>query len=646
MSIIKIDPEKVKDNPYQPRSSYSQTTIAEIAHSIEQIGIIHVPSGRQVDGHYELAEGHLRKRAFIKLKKKDPKKFAEMPLEVKEISDRDMAIIALEENLRRQDITPLDQARAIDLYLVNFTDVTETALAKTLNMTQGNIGNMRRVLKCPDEVLQKILDGKINFTMCRELLIFQGINVGFEQVYRAGKPVQVPKDEKWLMLAAVRGVSSQYGRPATVDGIKRAMYDVAQSNLKHLEKGGYGRDREPLFDTRAAGCLKCDKMIRCFETKTKTKHYCTDFDCWDEKQAAHKTKQEAKAKKMAEEDRAKQIAETEAAVVVEQEVGRRIASVPAPVSEEAGAESITQEIPSFATLEEVCQGCTNKKTCDGTGRTGISTDEGGQYICEDRVTKENYQAVRDQAQMKDVPESMQELAKKQQGTRAQLLDLRELRLGSYRDELKAGHAMLDGHFWEQGSGMMGGERQQLLKAIEDPEECTERCTDGFHYAYDSDKLDGEVHFVCSKPKCLTRKKAAFTRAKNAAGTAKKKAELLAIRQAVDETETIDKPRLLLIMEAQLQGSHVARGYGGQHFEWLAKRLKVEKDGSGTSRQALILKKLPGLPEGELRELVVEFCLVTLCYQGDIKGYKVQTTEQLNRMGIGVQKEKKGDRTKR
>ncbi|GAJ04537.1 unnamed protein product, partial [marine sediment metagenome] len=57
MAIIKLDPEKIKDNPYQPRSHYPTKTIAEIAHSIEQIGIIHIPTGRQVDGHYELAEG-------------------------------------------------------------------------------------------------------------------------------------------------------------------------------------------------------------------------------------------------------------------------------------------------------------------------------------------------------------------------------------------------------------------------------------------------------------------------------------------------------------------------------------------------------------------------------------------------------------
>ncbi|MBA7622148.1 Nucleoid occlusion protein [subsurface metagenome] len=590
MSIIKVDPEKVNDNPYQPRSHYPRNTIDEIAYSIEQIGIIHVPTGRQVDGNYELAEGHLRKRAYIKLKKEDPKKFGEMPFDVREIADRDMAIIALEENLRRQDITPLDQARAIDIYLVNFTDVTETALAKVLNMTQGNVSNMRRVLKCPDEVLQKIVDGKINFTMARELLVFQGLNVGFDDTYKR------PMDEKWLMLQAVRSVGGQYGRAATVDGIKRCIYDVANRNLKHLEKASsyyYGGDRNPLFDTRAAGCLKCEKMIRAFETKSQASHFCTDFECWDKKQEAHKKKQAAKAEKQVQDDIAKRIATAElgreAEGTISQEILEpedsseigggvltedQIESVADKLEDELGEDEETEELPNFKTVEEVCQGCTNRKTCDGTGRMEISTDEGGRYICKDRVTKDNYQAVREKAKV-DMPDSFKAMVKDKAGTRAVVLDLRELRLGTYRDELKAGHAMLDGRIYQQSGGLYGGHYCQLLEAIEDPEECTERCTEGFHYAYDSDKMDGEVHFVCSKPKCLTAKKSAFTRAKNAAGMAKKKAEMKAIRQAVDQTETIDQPRLLLIMEAQLQGSHVSRGYGGDHFDWLAKRLKRE-----------------------------------------------------------------------
>lgn len=106
MTIEQLDPEKVKDNPYQPRKGYSPQKVAEIASSIEQNGLLETPVGRRLNGDVELAFGHIRKRSFIKLKKKNPKKWPTMPVEIRDITDREMAVFALEENLKRSDITP------------------------------------------------------------------------------------------------------------------------------------------------------------------------------------------------------------------------------------------------------------------------------------------------------------------------------------------------------------------------------------------------------------------------------------------------------------------------------------------------------------------------------------------------------------
>ncbi|KKN59540.1 hypothetical protein LCGC14_0541540 [marine sediment metagenome] len=630
MSIIKIDPEKVQDNPYQPRSYYPPKTIGEIAYSIEQIGIIHIPTGRQVNDHYELAEGHLRKRAYIKLKKKNPKKYAEMPVDIREITDQDMAIIALEENLRRQDITPLDQARAVDMYLINFTDITETALAKTLNMTQGNVSNMRRVLKCPDKILQRIVDGKMNFTMARELLIFKDINLGKKQ-YSYGGGSDTIRDEAWLMNEAAKGVGGQYGPAATVDGIKKSIYSICEDNMRHLEKSGssYPSRNDPLFDTRAAGCLKCDRMIRANETKSTIKHFCTDTACWDKKQKAHQEAQALEAKKAMEEDIASRI---------EKSVASGPKAKDTPISDAIEKEHATEisdrtapaPAPVFETFEEVCKGCVQQKKCERKNIVAVQDGEG--YTCEDRVTKETYQEIREKAKV-EMPESFKKLAQDKAGTRAVVLDLRELTMGGYSDELKAGHAMLDGTFYQRDAEGYGGHSVTLLDAIEDPNECRQRCTDGFHYAYDSSKIDGKIHFVCSKPKCLTRKKSAYTRAKNAAGNAKKRAEQKSIKQAVSETTSIDRPRMLLIMKATITGSHVNRGYNSDWVDWLEKRLKVEE-------RDKIIGALEALPELELAQLLVEFSLKMITYEGEINNYKIQTTEILNEMGIGIQVEKK------
>lgn len=122
MEIIQVDPEKLKDNPYQPRKGYSQKKIDEIASSIEQNGLLETPLGRRLNGDVELAFGHIRRRAFVKLKRKSPKKWSTMPVEVREISDREMVVFALEENLKRSDITPIDLARSVTKYFEVFTE--------------------------------------------------------------------------------------------------------------------------------------------------------------------------------------------------------------------------------------------------------------------------------------------------------------------------------------------------------------------------------------------------------------------------------------------------------------------------------------------------------------------------------------------
>ncbi|MBA7674546.1 Nucleoid occlusion protein [subsurface metagenome] len=209
MTIKQIPLDAIDDSPYQCRSSYSTTVIEELAHSIKEIGLRQIPEARQVDGNgrYQLAYGHLRFRAFKKLAKQD-KTIKTMPLDVKEIPDNTMCLLSLEENMRRQDITPIDIARSIDLYMTTFKDSTETELARRLKMTQGHVSNMRRVLRLPKEILDKIEEGKINFTMARELLIFEGkTGIGKDHHWDRLKSQNVasPRNEKWLMISAVNG---------------------------------------------------------------------------------------------------------------------------------------------------------------------------------------------------------------------------------------------------------------------------------------------------------------------------------------------------------------------------------------------------------------------------------------------------------
>jgi len=623
MQIEYLDPEKVKDNPYQPRKGYSPRKVDEIAASIEQNGLLEIPLGRRRNGDTELAFGHIRKRGFIKLKKKNPKKWPTMPVDIRDISDREMVVFALEENLKRSDITPIDLARSVTKYFEVFTGATETDLAKKLSMTQGNVSNMRRVMRLPDEVLEKIDEGRITFTMAREMLIFEGLEApGKESRYSRKKEgyVDIPKDSKWLMLEAIKhiatpGSEGRYGvYPCSVDGIQKAIHDTVKGSFKPLGTGsdyGYYREEEVLFDVEKAGCKDCQSMVRTHPLKSRACLWCTNPKCWEAKQKAHKDKRAAEAKKKMQEDILSRVAATEterqAKVGISQEIPKVEDIVDyIPEEEREAARKRIQQL-SGDRRQYPCRTCLNVGHCDGTGVYSVKgVGETEKLACDDYMGKEDARKVREKATLK-IPPEIVELAREKAGSRAEILDLNELRAG-YWGELKQGYVLLD----------------SVLKIMDTPNECTETCTRGFHYAFDSKERpsyarqeESKTSYVCTDPKCVARKKAAFTRALNAAGQAKKKAEMAAIKQAIDLTTRLDHARMKVIIDGLIKTERLYYYSDNREIDWIAGKLKIDKKalsgGYGAADapklRAVIFEKLEKLSEeeNENKRLLDEVC---------------------------------------
>lgn len=710
MPIVQVDPEKVKDNPYQPRRSYSPKKVDELASSIEQNGLLETPLGRRLNGEVELAFGHLRKRAFIKLKKRNLKKWPTMPVETRELTDRQMVIFALEENLKRSDITPIDLARSVTRYFEVFTDATETSLATKLSMTQGHISNMRRVMRLPVEVLQKIDEGRLTFTMGRELLIFEGLTAPGEERRYSNKTkgyVDTPKDSLWLMRNAIKsivapGKEGSYGmHPCTVDGMQKAIHDTAKHNFKPLGNTtdyGYQYEKEVLFNVEKAGCKKCETTIKTHPTKSHVCFWCTNEKCWEKKQKAHREQRAAAAKKKMEADILAKAAAAEAerqAKTISQEIPAEstyrifhradrkfwdgVAESPQAACEKAGwamddcwvrvrtpvvddpstesghrgggwanvttekapkdiVDSISEEEREYARerIKQLgkghpdwpCLTCLSIGRCDGTGVYAVSgAGENEVLACDDHMGKGDVQKVKEKATLK-VPEEVMELAKEKAGSRAEILDLNELRIGSYSD-LKTGYVELG----------------PILDILEKPEECLETCTRGFHYAFDSKERpswmgerEEKVKCVCTDPKCVTKKKTAHTRALNAAGQAKKKAEHAAIRQVVEATTKLDHPRMKIAVLCFMSVDHSYYSSGNSVVTWWTKKLKIETTGyvEQSKLRAEIVKKLDACSEVELAQHLLEYCLMKMTFDGEIQRYKIQTTEALNWLGVGVQ----------
>lgn len=304
MTIQLIPLEQINENTYNPRSRYEPEKIKELASSIEQNGLLEPPKARlAAKDTYEMAYGGYRLRAFKLLSKKDPEKWGKMPIDVVEISDTAMVIFALEENLKRANMRPMETANAIAKYFEIFPTTREEDLAVKLSMTQATISNMRRVTRLPKEVLKYIDDETLTFTQGRELCTLSDL-----ESLTKGKT-----ESKLLMIDAIALIGTE-GIPSTVAGMKKAIHKVVHSQFLSLDPGASTNVAE--FNTTE--CAKCARLIKTTDDAGKPSLHCSDPDCWNLKQqaatrqAAVRLNEEAEAKKKADAEAAEQKFKAEA----------------------------------------------------------------------------------------------------------------------------------------------------------------------------------------------------------------------------------------------------------------------------------------------------------------------------------------------
>ena len=161
--IKMIDVEKITPNSYQPRESFVEKDIIELAESIKNFGLIQPltirPSGKQ----YELVAGERRLRAVKYLGHK------EVPTIIKDFNNQEAGEIALVENLQRKDLDFIEESLAYETLLQEF-ELTQKELAKRLGKSQSTIANKLRILNLPMEVRKEIKSSKITERHARALL--------------------------------------------------------------------------------------------------------------------------------------------------------------------------------------------------------------------------------------------------------------------------------------------------------------------------------------------------------------------------------------------------------------------------------------------------------------------------------------------
>lgn len=165
--LISID--EIDDNPYQTRTEYDQGQLVQLATSIRDLGLLQVPVARKTGERYQLAFGHRRKRAWQMLYEEGLKNHNFMPLHVMELTDREMFEISITENIKRQDLNPLEKAEALKRYMDEFK-ATSAQASRLFGIPEGTIRGTIRLLNLPEEEKAKMRAGALSQTKAREIL--------------------------------------------------------------------------------------------------------------------------------------------------------------------------------------------------------------------------------------------------------------------------------------------------------------------------------------------------------------------------------------------------------------------------------------------------------------------------------------------
>ena len=161
--VVFLPARSIRANPCQPRKVFREEALAELAESIRQHGILQPLSVRRVGTTYELIAGERRLRAGMLAG------LTEIPCIVMSMDDKESGMTALVENLQRQDLDFIEEAKGICRIMEQWSMSQEQA-ARLLGKSQSSIANKLRLLKHSPQVLQALRDADLTERHARALL--------------------------------------------------------------------------------------------------------------------------------------------------------------------------------------------------------------------------------------------------------------------------------------------------------------------------------------------------------------------------------------------------------------------------------------------------------------------------------------------
>lgn len=161
--VVFLPHRSIRPNPTQPRKIFQEAALAELADSIRHHGILQPLSVRRVGNGYELIAGERRLRAGILAG------LTELPCIVMNMDAQESGLVALVENLQRQDLDYIEQARGICALMDRFS-MSQEQVARLMGKSQSAVANKLRLLRHSPQILQLLREAELTERHARALL--------------------------------------------------------------------------------------------------------------------------------------------------------------------------------------------------------------------------------------------------------------------------------------------------------------------------------------------------------------------------------------------------------------------------------------------------------------------------------------------
>lgn len=236
--ISYIDINDIKPNEKQPRKNFDEEKLEELATSIKEHGLIQPVILRHSEIGYEIVAGERRWRACRKAGIK------EIPSIIKELTDEQNMLIAIIENMQREDLNPIEEAEGLNQMIESF-GLTQEEVSKSIGKSRPYITNALRLLKLPEQIRNFLSEGKISTGHARAIA---GIPDSKKQVeiaeYVIEKELSVREIEKLIKELGSDKKKNTQKKAEKAPDVKRLEEDLKQimgAKVNLSQKGKKGR---------------------------------------------------------------------------------------------------------------------------------------------------------------------------------------------------------------------------------------------------------------------------------------------------------------------------------------------------------------------------------------------------------------------